>query len=44
MDDDEDLDLVMLTYNLLEYSFSYFDTTSTLWFYFKDETTDFNKY
>ena len=29
-------------YNLLEYSSSYSDTTSSLWFYFQDEATNFN--
>ena len=29
-------------YNLLECSSSYSDTTSSLWFYFKDEATNFN--
>ena len=38
--DDEDLDLVMPMYNLLEYNYS--DTTGSLWFYFKDEANDFN--
>ena len=31
----------MLMYNLLEYSSNYFDTTSSLWFHSKDETTNF---
>ena len=35
--DAEDLDLVMLMYNLIEYS-------SNLWFYSKDEPTNFNNY
>ena len=29
-------------YNLLEYSSNYSDTTSSLWFYSKDGTTNFN--
>ena len=32
----------MLWYNLFEHSSNYFDTTSSLWFNFKDETTSFN--
>ena len=42
IDDPEDLDLVMVVYNLLEHSSNYFDTTSGLWFYSKDEATNFN--
>ena len=42
MDDAEDLDLGMLMYNLLEYSLIYSDTKSSLWFYLKDEETDFS--
>ena len=41
IDDAEDLDLVMLMYNLIEYSSSYFGTTRSLWFYSKDKGTDF---
>ena len=37
-----DLDLVMPMYNLLEYSWSYSDTASSLWFCSKDEATNFN--
>ena len=40
--DAEDLSLVMSMYNLLEYSSNYSDTTGSLWFYSKDEETDFN--
>ena len=29
-------------YNLLEYSSNYSDTTASLWFYSKDEVTNFN--
>ena len=29
-------------YNLIEYSSNYSETTGSLWFYSKDETTDFN--
>ena len=32
----------MSMYNLLEYSFSYFDTAGSLWFYCKVEATNFN--
>ena len=42
IDDAEDLDLVMLMYNLLEYSSNYSETTGSLWFYFKGEATHFN--
>ena len=42
MDDVEDLDLVMPMYNLIEYSSNYSETTGSLWFYSKDEATDFN--
>ena len=38
-DDAKDLDLVMPIYNLIEYSS---ETTGSLWFYFKDEATNFN--
>ena len=40
--DDEDLDLVMPMYNLIEYSSNYSETTGSLWFYSKDEATGFN--
>ena len=30
--------------NMLEYSSNYSDTTSSLWFYSKDESTNFNNY
>ena len=40
--DAEDLTLVTSMYNLLEYSSNYSDTTSSLWFYSKDEATNFN--
>ena len=29
-------------YNLIEYSSNYSDTTGSLWFYSKDEATNFN--
>ena len=41
-DDAEDLDLIMSMYNLIEYSSNYSETTESLWFYSKDESTDFN--
>ena len=41
-DDPEDLDLVMLMYNLLEYNLNQSDTTDSLWFYCRDEATNFN--
>ena len=41
-DDAENLDLVMSVYNLIEYSSHYSETTESLWFYSKDEATDFN--
>ena len=37
----EDLDLVMSMYNLIENSSKYSETTGRLWFYSKDETTNF---
>ena len=42
INDGEDLHLVMLVYYLLEHSSNYSDTTGSLWFYSKDEATDFN--
>ena len=33
LDDAEDLDLVMLMYNLIKYSSNYSETTGSLWFY-----------
>ena len=42
IDDAEDLDLLMPKYNLMKYSSSYSETTESLWFYFKDEPTNFN--
>ena len=42
IDDAEDLDLVMPMYNLIEHSSSYSETTRSLWFYSKDETTNFD--
>ena len=37
IDNAEDLDVVMPTYNLLEYSKNYKKTTGSLWNYYKDE-------
>ena len=42
IDDAENLDLVMLMYNLLEYSLNDSDITGKLWFYSRDEATNFN--
>ena len=42
MDDAENLDLVMPMYNRIKYSSNYSETTSSLWFYSKDEATNFN--
>ena len=42
IDDAEDVNLVMLMYNLFKYSSNYSDTTGSLWFYSKDEATNFN--
>ena len=42
INDAADLDLVMPMYNLMEYSSNYSETTGSLWFYSKDEATNFN--
>ena len=42
LDNAENLDLVMVMYNLLEYSFNYSNTTASLWFYTKGEVANFN--
>ena len=42
IDDAENLDLVIPMYNLLEYSLNCSETTGNLWFYSKDEGTNFN--
>ena len=42
VDNAENLDLVISMYNLIEYSSNYSETTGSLWFYSKDEATDFN--
>ena len=42
IDDAEDLDLVMPVYNLIVYSSKYSETAGSLWFYSKDEATNFN--
>ena len=41
-EDAENLDLVMLMYNQIEYSSNYYETRGSLWFYSKDEATNFN--
>ena len=41
-DNVEDLDLVMPFYNLVECSSNYSEITWSLWFYSKDEATDFH--
>ena len=40
IDNAEDLDVVMLMYNLLEYNKSYRKTTGSLWNYYRDEPSD----
>ena len=40
IDNAEDLDVVMLRYNLLEYSKNYRKTTGSLWNYYRDEPSD----
>ena len=40
--DADDLDLVMPMYNLIEYSSNYSEATGSLWFYSKDEASNFN--
>ena len=42
IDGAEDLDLGMPMYNLTEYSSNCCDATDSLWFYCKDEETNFN--
>ena len=42
MDDVEDLNLTMAMYNLLEFSSNYSNMKGNLWFYWKDEATNFN--
>ena len=42
IDDAENLYLIMLLYNVLEYSSNYSETTWNLWLYSKDEATNFN--
>ena len=42
IDDAENLDLVMLMYNLLEYSLNDSDITGSLWFSSRDEATNFD--
>ena len=40
MENEEDLDIVMPMYSLLEYSRNYSTTSSSLWNYYRDELTD----
>ena len=42
INDAEDLVLVVLMYNLTGYSPNYCETIGSLWFYFKDEATNFH--
>ena len=42
IDDPEGLILVMCIYNLIEYSSNYSETTGSLWFYPKNEATNFD--
>ena len=42
IDDTEDLYLVMVVYNLIEYSWNYSEQTGRLWFYSKGKATSFN--
>ena len=40
IDNAEDLDVVMLMYNLLEYSKNYRKTTGSMWNYYRDEPSN----
>ena len=42
INDGENLDLAMPIYNLIEYSSNSSEATRSLWFYLKDEATNFN--
>ena len=42
IDEDEDIELVMPMYNLIEHSSNYFETTGRLWFYKNDEVNNFD--
>ena len=42
IDDAENLDSIMPMYNLIEYSWNYFETAGSLWFNSEDEVTDVN--
>ena len=42
IDDVDDLNLVKPMYNLIEYNSNYSEITVSLWFYLKDETSNFN--
>ena len=44
IDDDEDLDLVIQMYSLIEYNSNYSETAGSLWFNSKNEATNFNAY
>ena len=44
IDDDEDLDLVIPMYSLIEYNSNYSETAGSLWFNSKNEATNFNAY
>ena len=39
-DNEEDLDVAVLMYSLIEYSENYRKTTGSLWNYYRDELTD----
>ena len=40
IDNDQDIDIVMPIYNLIEYSNDYSKTSGSLWQYYKDESND----
>ena len=42
IDDAEELDLVMLIFNLLEYRSNYYCKAGSLWFYSEGEAANFN--
>ena len=42
IDDTENLDVALSMYNLIECSSNYSETARSLWFYWKDEPTNFN--
>ena len=43
IENEEDLDVVMPTYNLLDYCKNYSKTSGSLWNYYRDELTDETK-